>query len=151
MHPDPAPSASVVSVSTVLPNRRLGWASLVLGIATGLALGMWAFDGPLAVPHALGDYADTPRRLVRLGHIAFVGLGILDILLARELVESSLAPRARFVASRAMLLGNAFLPPCLIASAFAPALKYAMALPATSVFVAVCLAAWGARPGGRAS
>lgn len=126
-------------------NRSVGWASIALGILSGLVLGMWSFDGPLDVPHALGAYGDTPRRLVRLGHIAFVGLGILDLLLARELAQSSLGQRARTLAARAMVFGNLFLPPCLIASAFVPELKYLLSIPATSVFVAVLLAALGTR------
>jgi hypothetical protein len=128
-------------------NRSVGWLSLALGVGSGLVLGMWSFDGPVEVPHWIGAYGDTSRRLVRLGHIALIGLGILDILLGRELPRSSLGPRARRIASWAMIFGNAFLPLTLFAAGFAPAWKYAMSVPATSVFVALCLAAWGARAG----
>src|SRR5947209_10364331 len=61
-------------------NRRVGWVSTCLGAATGLILGLWSFDGPFAVPGWLGAYDQTGRRLARLGHIAFFGLGILNIL-----------------------------------------------------------------------
>jgi len=128
-------------------NRTAGWASLALGVGTGLVLGLWSFDGPLSVPRWIGEYGDTSRRLVRLGHIALIGLGILDILLARELPRSRLGPLARRIASVTMIFGNAFLPLALFAAGFRPALKYAMAVPATSVFVALSLAAWGARGG----
>jgi hypothetical protein len=126
-------------------NRRVGWLSLAAGIATGLVMGLWSFDGPLAPPAWLGGYADTPRRLARLGHIAFIGLGILNLLLAHELPRSALGPTGRRVAARAMNAGNIFLPLTLFAAAAWPPVKYAMALPATCVFVALCLAAWGAR------
>ena len=66
-------------------NRVVGWASLAVGAGTGLILGLWSFDGPFAVPAWLGAYGDVSRRLARLGHIAFFGLGILNLLLAREL------------------------------------------------------------------
>ena len=126
-------------------NRSIGWASLAAGVATGLVMGLWSFDGPLPSPAWLGEYSDTPRRLARLGHIAFFGLGILNILLARELSESSLRERGRRLASRAMNVGNVLLPLNLfVAAAWHPA-KYVMAIPATAVFVALCLAAWGAR------
>ena len=46
-------------------NRRIGWTSLVIGIATGLVMGLWSFDGPVAVPAWLGAYGDTPRRLAQ--------------------------------------------------------------------------------------
>ena len=126
-------------------NRTVGWASLAVGIATGLVMGLWSIDGPLPPPSWLGEYGDTPRRLARLGHIAFIGLGILNILLSRELLDSSLGERGRRLASRAMTLGNLLLPINLFAAAAWPPAKYAMAIPATAVFLAMGLAAWGAR------
>jgi hypothetical protein len=130
-------------------NRAVGWASIAVGIATGLVMGLWSFDGPVSTPAWLGEYGDTSRRLARLGHIAFIGLGILNILLARELTVSSLGERGRRLASAAMNFGNVFLPVTLFAAAAWRPAKFTMALPATAVFVAMCLAAWGARRGGR--
>ena len=126
-------------------NRLVGWGSIAVGIATGLIMGLWSFDGPVQTPAWLGDYADTSRRLARLGHIAFIGLGILNLLLAHELPQSALGERGRRVASRHMNFGNIFLPITLFAAAFWRPAKYAMGIPATAVFVAMCLAAWGAR------
>ncbi len=126
-------------------NRTIGWWSLLAGVATGLVLGLWSFDGPLPVPGWLGEYGDTSRRLARLGHIAFTGLGILNILLARELPHSALDARSRRLASHAMNVGNVLLPILLLTAAAYPPVKYAMAVPASAVFVALCLAAWGAR------
>ena len=128
-------------------NRTIGWCSLAAGVATGLVMGLWSFDGPMTTPAWLGEYGDTSRRLARLGHIAFFGLGFINILLARELPQSALSGRARRIASRHMNFGNVVLPITLfIASVWRPA-KFALAIPATAVFVALCLAAWGARKG----
>lgn len=126
-------------------NRTIGWISLAVGVATGLVMGLWSFDGPMTTPAWLGEYGDTSRRLARLGHIAFIGLGSINILLAHELPHSALGARGREVASRHMNFGNIVLPITLfVAAAWRPA-KYAMAIPATAVFVALILAAWGAR------
>ncbi len=126
-------------------NRVIGWTSAAVGAITGLIMGLWSFDGPLGVPASLGEYEDTARRLARLGHIAFFGLGILNLLLARELPESSLGLREKKIASFAMNFGNIFLPLTLFAAAFYHPLKYTMPLPATSVLVALLLAAHGSR------
>ena len=67
---------------------------MAVGIATGLVMGLWSFDGPVPVPAWLGEYGDTPRRLARLGHIAFLGLGILNLLLDHELPRSGSARAA---------------------------------------------------------
>ena len=125
-------------------NRRIGWTSLALGAGTGLALGLWSFDGPVPVPQWLGDYSDTSRRLARLGHIAWFGLGIVNLLLAHELPNSALGTRACRVASAAMNLGNAFLPLTLFAAAAYRPLKYFLPVPALCVFLALVLAASGA-------
>ena len=125
-------------------NRATGWSSLVLGAATGLILGLWSFDGPMPVPEWLGGYGDTSRRLARLGHIAFFGLGILNLLLARELPGLGLGTGGRRAALVAMNFGNVFLPLSLFAAAAYRPFKYLMPLPALAVTVAMTLAAWGA-------
>lgn len=125
-------------------NRPVGWWSLVVGVATGLVMGLWSFDGPMATPSWIGEYADTSRRLIRLGHIAFIGLGILDILLANELTRSSLDPRRRLLTSRLMVAGNVGLPIALFVAAIWRPFKYVMGVPAMCVCVAMVLAARGA-------
>jgi hypothetical protein len=127
-------------------NHVVGWWSLVAGVATGLVMGLWSFDGPLAVPVWLGDYGDTSRRLARLGHIAFLGLGILNILVAREL--PAIRPeRRRRIASFAMNAGNLLMPLALFAAAAFPPVKYALAIPSILVFVALTLVASGVGAG----
>lgn len=112
-----------------------------VGALTGLVMGLWSFDGPVAVPGWLGEYGATPRRLARLGHIAFFGLGILNVLLAGEL--GRLGERGRRWAGAAMNLGNIGLPLVLFAASVVPVLKYLLPLPATAVTLALVLVAWG--------
>jgi len=116
---------------------------MAVGVGTGLLMGMWSFDGPMPVPEWLGAYGDVSRRLARLGHIAFLGLGIIDVLLARELPRLALSAAMRRTASVAMILGNALLPPALFAAAACRPCKYLLPVPAIAVFVAVVLTAWG--------
>lgn len=135
------------SSDSIQPNGRnqfVGWTSLTLGAVTGLTLGLWSFDGPLPLPDGLGDYGETARRLARLGHIACFGLGILNILLARELCRFSLGQTARRIALGAMNFGNVFLPLTLFAAAVYHPLKYLMPAPALAVFAALAIAAYGA-------
>jgi hypothetical protein len=124
-------------------NRRVGWLSTCLGAATGLVMGLWSFDGPFPVPGWLGEYDQTARRLARLGHIAWFGLGILNVLVSGELRRSTLGRRGRLTASWAMNFGNVFLPLTLFAAAAYRPLKYFMSAPALAVFVAVVVTAYG--------
>ena len=104
---------------------------------------MWSFDGPFPVPDWLGEYDQTARRLARLGHIAFFGLGILNLLLAPTLNRLALGSRGRRLASWFMNFGNLFLPLTLFAAAAYRPLKYLMSAPALAVFVALLLTAYG--------
>jgi hypothetical protein len=132
-------------------NRRIGWVSTCLGAGSGLILGLWSFDGPFAVPAWLGEYDQTARRLARLGHIAFFGLGILNILMAGELRRIRLGPWGRRVASWAMNFGNVFLPLTLFAAAAYRPFKYCMSAPALAVFVALVVTAYGVCSGNTSS
>ena len=124
-------------------NRLLGWTSLMLCVGTGLVMGLWSFSGPVSVPSWIGGYGDLPRRLIRLGHIAFFGLGVINILVAREIQNLHLEIRVKKWVCRAMNFGNVFLPLTLFASALFPPLKYGMSLPAMSVFAALVATVYG--------
>ena len=64
-------------------NISFGWIWMLLGIILGAILGMWSFNGPF--PSPLGDYTSLPRRLIRLSHIAFIALSIINILYGYEI------------------------------------------------------------------
>jgi len=133
-------------------NRVIGWGSLSTGVLTGLILGLWSFDGPLSTPAWLGEYGDTARRLARLGHIAFFGLGILNLFLARELLRLPLSARARRIAAVTMNFGNIGLPLTLFLAAAYPPAKYVLSIPASSVLVALVITFLGVvRSGGDAN
>jgi hypothetical protein len=54
-----------------------GWSGVTLGILTGALMGMFFHNADW-----LGGYNTVPRRLMRLGHIAFFGMGFLNFLFA---------------------------------------------------------------------
>ena len=133
--------------STGHSNRTIAWTGMACGVALGLLMGLWSFDGPFAPPAFIGDYTDTSRRLLRLGHIACFGLGILNLLLVQALAELRDASRITRYAAKAMNFGNVFLPLVLIAAAIHAPIKYLLPIPALSVFAALCLMAYVVRAG----
>lgn len=122
--------------------RLVGFTSLALGALSGMLMGLWSFDGPVPVPGVLGEYASTSRRLVRLGHIAFFGVGILNILTARELAGFGANQKIVRLIAHTMNVGNVLMPTGLIAAGLYAPLKYLLPLPTTSVSVALCLTAY---------
>lgn len=106
----------------------------------GLVLGLWAFDGPMAAPKLLAEYGDTPRRLLRLSHIAWIALGLMNVVLAltaSRLSQSDppLSPATLRWALVCMNIGSVCLPLCLLVAVFVPSAKYLLALPASCVVV----------------
>ena len=114
---------------------------MAVGALTGLVMGLWSFDGPVPVPGWLGDYGSTARRLVRLGHIACFGVGILNLLLAAEAERNAFLGSTSRWASRLMNLGNIGLPLGLFVAAVVPPTKYLLALPAMAVTISLLLVA----------
>jgi len=125
-------------------NRAVAWCGFFLGAATGSVMGLWSFDGPVSPPAGLTNYGDTSRRLLRLGHIAFFGIGYLNLMLAAELPSLSLGETLKRAAARSMNMANVFLPITLMAAALVAPVKYLLPVPATALTVSLALAAVGA-------
>jgi len=58
-------------------NLLVGWSGFLAGAATGALLGIGFHREDW-----LGGYGSFPRRMLRLGHIACFGLGLINILFA---------------------------------------------------------------------
>ena len=65
--------------------ERWSWLLIALCMAGGLFMGMYAFDGPLAPPDFIGGYNDPVRRGIRLAHAYSIVLGVVGIVVSREL------------------------------------------------------------------
>lgn len=113
---------------------RAGWVLVLLGLASGLFLGLG-----FHLEHFLGGYTSLRRRLVRLGHIALVALGALNVLWALS-AESLGAPA---LAAPLFLVGSALMPALCFAVAWQPKLRLAFAAPALCLTAAVTLLAMG--------
>ena len=126
-------------------NRAIGFTSLLLGVASGMIIGLWSFGGPLPVPDAIGDYGGLPRRFLRLGHIAFFGLGLINLAIAGHCGRLNFDQTAQRRTLTLINLGNVGLPPLLLAATWQPILLYLMPVPVLCVFAALALtvaAAW---------
>lgn len=65
-------------------NLIAGWIGFLVGAASGAALGLRFHQ-----EQWLGGYASFSRRMLRLGHIACFGLGLINILFALSVRGSS--------------------------------------------------------------
>lgn len=69
-------------------NLFAGWAGFVLGVVSGAAIGLFFHRDNFA-----GGYDSWTRRMMRLGHISFFGIGLLNLLFAMS------APHMPFMAN----------------------------------------------------
>ena len=83
-----------------------GWAGMLAGGLSGAAIGLFFHD-----ERWMGGYSSFRRRLTRLGHISFFGLGFLSSLFALTRHLASLPGTLGGVAAGALLVGWA-LSPC---------------------------------------
>lgn len=122
-------------------NIRFGWIWMLLGIILGAILGMWSFNGPF--PSPLGDYTSLPRRLIRLSHIAFIALSIINILYGYEIDKIRFKEKTKKIGSVCMIWGAVLMPILLIVSAFFEPVKYLTMIPAILVLIAIAIMAFG--------
>ncbi len=115
-------------------NLVLGWLWIVLGFASGALLGLRFHD-----EQWLGGYASWMRRLYRLAHISFFGLGLLNLLFFLTVRATGISFQ---IASFAFALGALTMPLCCVLAAHKPNFKPVFALPVLSLMTGALLTVW---------
>jgi hypothetical protein len=112
-------------------NLGLGWSLVLAGMLAGAALGLG-----FQATGFLGGYASWRRRLLRLGHVALVALGGLNVLFALTPCAVPDGTAAR-VAALGWLVGAVAMPAVCFLAAWRTPLRHLFALPVTALLVAV--------------
>lgn len=111
-------------------NWQFGWASILAGFVSGAAIGLFFHRTDF-----LGGYSSFPRRLVRLGHIALVALGFLNVLFAVSCPESALTNGASVL----LMIGGAAMPLVCFLTAWKSFFRSLFFIPVLSLSAAVVL------------
>lgn len=119
-------------------NEALGWLGIALGILGGAWLGL-GFDRE----GWMGGYGSLRRRLLRLGHIALIALGFLNILFAHSLPRIGLEARALSIASWCLAIGAFAMPACCFVNAWRSSLKNLFAAPVVLLATGCMLVFYG--------
>jgi hypothetical protein len=121
-------------------NFLAGWISLLGGVLSGMAMGLFFHrDG------WMGGYGSLRRRMLRLGHIAFFGIGFLNLFFALSVERLAVAAPLEASASISLVVAAVTMPLCCFLTAWRTPFRHLFPLPATSVLVGVAsvLIAWG--------
>ena len=119
-------------------NEPLGWILISLGFLAGAFLGTRYQDEQF-----LGGYADPKRRLVRLGHIACIALGVLNLLFVLSAERAGMDGLALAIASWGFVVGGVAMPTICFLSSWRRGFGVLFAVPVLSLVAAGGLTAWG--------
>jgi len=111
-------------------NILFGWAWMCVGFVSGIILGLRA-EGE----KWLGGYASVTRRYLRLAHVAFIALSVINILYGKELGSVALPNHIKNIGSALMIFGAAGVPLACISAAFFRKTRYFLPLPALAVLI----------------
>lgn len=109
-------------------NLILAWLWIVLGFLSGMVLGLFFHREDW-----LGGYGSFKRRMYRLAHISFFGLGAVNLLFWLTANTVALSGFACSFASWAFLIGAVSMPICCVVMAHFPKLHMIFAVPVLSL------------------
>jgi hypothetical protein len=117
-----------------------GWIAMLCGAVSGMALGLGFHR-----EQWLGGYGSFRRRLLRLGHIAFFGLGFINLLCAFSLRTLPAPEPFGELAAAGFVLGAATMPLVCFLTAWKAPFRQLFPLPVLAVLtgIASLLAGWG--------
>jgi hypothetical protein len=111
-------------------NLVLGWLWLLLGFLSGMILGCFFHD-----EHWLGGYPAFRRRMYRLAHVSFFGLGALNLLFWLTVRHLSLAGPWIPCIALAFIAGALTMPVCCVAMAHFSKVRFLFVVPVASLIL----------------
>jgi hypothetical protein len=112
-------------------NLFAGWLSFFFGAASGALIGLKFHQEDW-----LGGYQSFQRRMVRLGHIAFFGLGLINILFALSAPAFGASEWTRW-ASWLLVVGAATMSANCFLTAWRRAFRHAFFIPAGATMIGI--------------
>lgn len=110
----------------------IGWGAMALGAVSGALIGLFFHADGWA-----GGYGSFRRRMLRLGHISFFGLGFLNLLFGLTLKVIALPPSYIGIASFGFLVGAIAMPLCCFLTAWRKQFRHLFPVPVLGVLAGV--------------
>ena len=123
-------------MSPMMLNLHAGWIGLLLGCLSGAVPGLFFFREVW-----LGGYGSWRRRMIRLAHISFFGLGFINLFAALSVRVLAVEGGFGFV-SLLLVVGAATMPTVCYLSAWRPDFRHLFFIPAGSVTLGIALLLW---------
>lgn len=123
-------------------NLLVGWIGVLGGIFSGALTGLFFHREAW-----MGGYSTFRRRMIRLGHISFWGLGFLNMMFAFSVRAVQVPAVYVQVASAGLILGALTMPLCCFLTARRESFRHLFPIPVICTLVGVLflLAGWVAK------
>lgn len=118
----------------------IGWWLICFGFLTGAIFGLFAQSEDW-----LGGYASRSRRLLRLGHIALIALGALNVVWPLTTTARDPSPLTAGITG-AFLVGGLTMGPVCFLTAWRWSCRPLFIIPATALILGAILAGWESLP-----
>jgi hypothetical protein len=118
-------------------NFYTGWIGFLLGCIAGAIPGLFFHDNDW-----LGGYTSWPRRMIRLAHIAFFGIGFLNIAFALSVRSLNLETANLIIPSVLLIIGAVTMPLVCYLSAWKSFFRQFFFIPTLSVICAITIFLW---------
>lgn len=117
----------------------LGWTGVLLGVVSGAAIGLFFHRESW-----MGGYGSFRRRLVRLGHVSFLGLGLLNGVYGLSLTSGVMEVAAARCASLGLIVAAVGMPAVCFATAWRERFRYLFSIPMIALLTALIaiLSSW---------
>lgn len=109
-------------------NLYVGWLAMLGGVLSGAVIGVFFYQTDW-----LGGYPSYRRRLIRLGHISFFGLGFLNILFALSTMPFVIDEGFAVIASNCFIVGVITMPICCFLASWRSSATALFVIPVLSV------------------
>jgi len=114
-----------------------GWVGMLCGVISGAIIGLFFHRDDW-----MGGYDSYRRRLTRLGHISFFGLGFINLFFGLTILTLPLSGGLIPLAGRCLIVGAVTMPLCCFLSAWRKPFRHLFPVPVISVLTGVVLLLW---------
>ncbi|MGI9243243.1 MAG: hypothetical protein ACR2RV_20765 [Verrucomicrobiales bacterium] len=112
----------------------IAWIGMLLGVLSGALIGLFFHREDW-----MGGYNSFRRRLTRLGHISFFGLGFLNFFFAISHQIAGIGGGMALPAAIAFTIGAAAMPTCCFLSAWRKPFRHLFFIPVTGVAAGIIM------------
>lgn len=127
-------------MSAVQINLLVGWLGMFFGAASGAVIGLFFHRREW-----MGGYGSFRRRLVRLGHIAFFGMGFVNLMFAFTVNGGFISSDYLVIASVSLVVAGVTMPLCCFLTAWRDPFHNFFFIP-VGAFLVGCLIVLGGLP-----